>query len=104
MATDAFLNLYPYCYAGQRDFGDMGCVPPHFPPTSFQPGSSPHPLCEAVNTVYTPVRFYSEPHHSLLEIEVCRCVCVCVCVGSCLATKDVIGNLPAMGRMWVIMK
>ena len=32
------------------------------------------------------------------------CVCACVCVGSCLATKDFIGNLPAMGRGWVIIK
>ena len=32
------------------------------------------------------------------------CVCVCVFVGSCLATKVFIGNLPAMGRGWVIIK
>ena len=31
-------------------------------------------------------------------------VCVCVFVGSCLATKVFIGNLPAMGRGWVIIK
>ena len=29
---------------------------------------------------------------------------MCVFVGSCLATKVFIGNLPAMGREWVIMK
>ena len=31
---------------------------------------------------------------------VCACVCVCgyVCVGSCLATKVFVGNLPATGR------
>ena len=36
----------------------------------------------------------------------CMCVCTCVCVfvGSCLATKVFIGNLPAMGRGWVIIK
>ena len=46
----------------------------------------------------------------------CRCDCeyvhvyvsvdvhVCVFVGSCLATKVFIGNLPAMGRGWVIIK
>ena len=28
---------------------------------------------------------------------------VCVFVGSCLATKVFIGNLPAMGRRWVII-
>ena len=31
-------------------------------------------------------------------------VCVCVCVGSCLATKVFIGNLPVTGRGWVIIK
>ena len=44
--------------------------------------------------------------------RVCVCVCVCVCVhvcmcvfvGSCLATKVFIGNLPATGRGWVIIK
>ena len=42
---------------------------------------------------------------------VCVCVCVCACVytvyvfvGSCLANKVGIGNLPAMGRGWVIIK
>ena len=34
----------------------------------------------------------------------CVCMCVCVFVGSCLATKVFIGNLPAMGREWVIIK
>ena len=34
---------------------------------------------------------------------VCVHVCVCVFVGSCLATKIFIGNLPAMGRGWVIV-
>ena len=29
---------------------------------------------------------------------------VSVFVGSCLATKVFIGNLPAMGRGWVIIK
>ena len=29
---------------------------------------------------------------------------VIIIVGSCLATKDFIGNLPAMGRGWVIIK
>ena len=37
---------------------------------------------------------------------ICMCTyyneCVCVFVGSCLATKVFIGNLPAMGRGWVI--
>ena len=32
------------------------------------------------------------------------CVTVCVFVGSCLATKVFIGNLPAIGRGWVIIK
>ena len=41
--------------------------------------------------------------------RVCACacvcvVCVCVFVGSCLATKVFIGNLPAVGRGWVIIK
>ena len=31
-------------------------------------------------------------------------ICVYVFVGSCLATKVFIGNLPAMGRGWVIIK
>ena len=31
-------------------------------------------------------------------------VCACIFVGSCLATKLFIGNLPAMGRGWVIIK
>ena len=31
-------------------------------------------------------------------------VCVRMLVGSCLATKVFIGNLPAMGRGWVIIK
>ena len=31
-------------------------------------------------------------------------VCVCVFVGSCLATKVFIGNLPATGRGCVIIK
>ena len=31
-------------------------------------------------------------------------LCVCVFVGSYLATKVFIGNLPAMGRGWVIIK
>ena len=31
-------------------------------------------------------------------------VCTCVFVGSCPATKVFIGNLPAMGRGWVIIK
>ena len=34
----------------------------------------------------------------------CVCTCMCVFVGSCLATKVFIGNLPAMGRGWVIIK
>ena len=29
---------------------------------------------------------------------------VCTFVGSCLATKVFVGDLPAMGRGWVIMK
>ena len=49
-------------------------------------------------------------------VWVCACmhVCVRVCVhacmracmfdGSCLATKVFIGNLPAVGKGWVIMK
>ena len=32
------------------------------------------------------------------------CMCVFTFVGSCLATKVFIGNLPATGREWVIMK
>ena len=35
---------------------------------------------------------------------VCVCMHVCVFVGSCLATKLFIGNLPATGRGWVIIK
>ena len=31
-------------------------------------------------------------------------LCVCVFVGSYLATKVFIGNLPATGRGWVIIK
>ena len=32
------------------------------------------------------------------------CTCIIVFVGSCLPTKVFIGNLPAMGRGWVIIK
>ena len=35
---------------------------------------------------------------------VCECVCVCVCVGSYLSTEAFIGNLPATGRGWIIVK
>ena len=38
------------------------------------------------------------------RVHVCVCVCMCVFVGSCLAIKVFIGNLPAMGRGWVIIK
>ena len=36
--------------------------------------------------------------------NVCVCVCVFVFVGSYLATKVFVGNLPATGRGWVIKK
>ena len=46
--------------------------------------------------------------HVLICVCTCVCarvhVCMCVFVGSCLATKVFIGNLPAMGRGWVIIK
>ena len=32
------------------------------------------------------------------------CMCACIFVGSYLATKVFIGNLPAMGRGWAIIK
>ena len=50
---------------------------------------------------------------TILCMCVCTCTCVYVCVrvytiyvfvGSCLATKVCIGNMPAMGRGWVIIK
>ena len=46
-------------------------------------------------------------------VYACMCICVCriytcvyvhVFVGSCLATKVFIGNLPAMRWGWVIIK
>ena len=36
--------------------------------------------------------------------EVAALKCIFPLVGSCLATKVFIGNLPAMGRGWVIIK
>ena len=54
----------------------------------------------------------------LVHLNGCVCVCVCVCVcarahvykrvcvfvGSCLATKVFIGNLPGTGRGRIIIK
>ena len=37
-------------------------------------------------------------------VSLCVCACVWVFVGSSLATKVFIGNLPATGRGWVIIK
>ena len=53
--------------------------------------------------------FFLEPELTMnfcipIYVRVCVCVCVCVFVGSCLATKVFTGNLPAMGRGWVIIK
>ena len=46
--------------------------------------------------------------HIQMEMGVTSCECVYnsiyVFVGSCLATKVFIGNLPAMRRGWVIIK
>ena len=39
-----------------------------------------------------------------VRICVCARVCMCVFVGSYLATKVFIANLPATGRGWVIIK
>ena len=41
-----------------------------------------------------------------LTITVCLSVklATCMLVGSCLATKVFIGNFPAMGRGWVVIK
>ena len=47
---------------------------------------------------------YIQYNISELGMFVCVCVCVCMFVGSCLATKVFIGNLPATGRGWVIIK
>ena len=43
---------------------------------------------------------------TLCDVCVCVCVCVhvCVFVGSYLATKVFIDNLPAAGRGWIIIK
>ena len=48
--------------------------------------------------------------HTILGVDmymyvyVCVCTCAFMFIGSCLATKVFIGNFPAMGRGWVIIK
>ena len=50
------------------------------------------------------IAFVEELEGMYMYVPQSVCRCVCVCVGSCLATKVFIGNLPAMGRRWVIIK
>ena len=47
---------------------------------------------------------YNDSANSTIVAVVCACVCVCGGGGggSCLATKVLIGDLPATGREWVI--
>ena len=58
-------------------------------------------ICACYHCVRRKEQTIQDLLHSLTDEGMCVCVCV---VGSYLATKVFIGNLPAMGKGWVIIK
>ena len=59
-----------------------------------------HVVCECVHVYYVSSSLDQQQLYASVHIK----VCACMFVGSCLATKVFIGNLPAMGRGWVIIE